>query len=191
MLSNTVRPASLYARTVGCLLVGRGLPNNHLRIRVCLLTAASDSLRRHTKLHLEPPSEDPVDRVARACDLCHVLKCKCDRNNPCTACARRGRQCTFDRFPNENVAVTRSSSVKSESGTDTKVHDMIKFFSFFFFFLGCVCSDCNRGEGNAGALTLVRITWMWTLQLSTKYHSHHPQHHQQQKQEKYQSTIFE
>lgn len=56
----------------------------------------SDTLRRHTKIHLKP-DESVAPRVARACDRCHAQKSKCDGASPCGICARKGLKCSFQR----------------------------------------------------------------------------------------------
>lgn len=69
----------------------------------------SDSLRRHEKTHTKN-SVKPVPKVSKACDRCNALKTRCDKGNPCTICAKRGLQCTFDRsFKRES----RSASILS------------------------------------------------------------------------------
>ncbi|KAL2864395.1 Zn(II)2Cys6 transcription factor [Aspergillus lucknowensis] len=56
----------------------------------------SDTLRRHAQLHRRE-HEESTPRAARACDRCHASKTRCDGQEPCRVCSRRGLRCTFNR----------------------------------------------------------------------------------------------
>jgi uncharacterized Zn finger protein (UPF0148 family) len=66
----------------------------------------SDTLRRHTKIHLKV-DEPSVPRASRACDRCHAQKSRCDGDFPCGVCSRKGVPCSFDRGASEAAGERR------------------------------------------------------------------------------------
>lgn len=53
----------------------------------------SDSLQRHVVKHGAAFKQVPSGRAKGACSNCQVSKLKCDRNNPCSSCVKKGVQC--------------------------------------------------------------------------------------------------
>ncbi|KAH8700609.1 hypothetical protein BGW36DRAFT_132549 [Talaromyces proteolyticus] len=87
----------------------------------------SDTLRRHKKIHLKP--DEPVARVARACDRCHAQKSKCDGHIPCGICARKGLKCSFEREIETGNTATyqKSHGYHPYSGGSDRARKQISF----------------------------------------------------------------
>lgn len=55
----------------------------------------SDSLQRHLARHGDVFKPTPSGRSKRACLSCRAGKIKCDGNDRCTTCAKRGVECKY------------------------------------------------------------------------------------------------
>lgn len=60
----------------------------------CLLLR-SDSLLRHLSRHGDTFKPNPSGRSKRACISCHAGKIKCDGNQRCSKCLKRGIECRY------------------------------------------------------------------------------------------------
>ncbi|KAJ7124976.1 fungal-specific transcription factor domain-containing protein [Mycena epipterygia] len=80
----------------------------------------SDLLARHRK-SCEDPSRTPR---LRSCILCTESKVKCDRNDPCSRCKSKGRDCVFPLAPRKKTPPVSTPSESSpmastSTGLDT------------------------------------------------------------------------
>ncbi|KAF8170280.1 hypothetical protein K438DRAFT_1729871 [Mycena galopus ATCC 62051] len=73
----------------------------------------SDLLARHRK-HCEDPSRPTR---LRSCILCTESKVKCDRNDPCSRCKSKGRDCSFSVPPRKKPSPDESIGAPSGSTT--------------------------------------------------------------------------
>ena len=71
-----------------------------------MLTRSSDVLRKHMKTcsvrinqGLKMPSIGCPGKKVRACDQCAGTKKACDSGRPCSRCAVKRRECTYERLP--------------------------------------------------------------------------------------------
>jgi Fungal Zn(2)-Cys(6) binuclear cluster domain len=57
----------------------------------------SDSLQRHIARHGESFKPSPSGRSKRACAACHASKTKCDGNETCSRCTKKGIECVYEK----------------------------------------------------------------------------------------------
>ncbi|KAL5337511.1 hypothetical protein BJX70DRAFT_409198 [Aspergillus crustosus] len=76
----------------------------------------ADSLRRHQQLHSREQQGQSLPRTTKACDQCHASKTRCNGQDPCNACSRRGVACQFNRESKRAAGRNPDSTV---SGSDT------------------------------------------------------------------------
>ncbi|TVY43912.1 hypothetical protein LOCC1_G003520 [Lachnellula occidentalis] len=76
----------------------------------------SDSLQRHVIRHGATFAHIPLGRAKRACFNCRVSKLKCDRNNPCFSCVKKGVQCKF-QHDGDIQRPSRDASSSTAPGT--------------------------------------------------------------------------
>ena len=57
----------------------------------------SDSLQRHIAKHGDAFKPSPSGRSRRACIACHASKTKCDGNESCSKCVKRGLDCIYEQ----------------------------------------------------------------------------------------------
>jgi hypothetical protein len=60
-----------------------------------LLILSSDSLLRHLAKHGNVFKPNPSGRSKRACITCHAGKTKCDGNEKCSTCLKKGLECRY------------------------------------------------------------------------------------------------
>jgi len=73
----------------------------------------SDSLQRHMIRHGNLPT--PSGRSKRACVTCHASKIKCDGDQSCSRCLKKGVKCIYDQQdpPLQREALVEKSSEES------------------------------------------------------------------------------
>lgn len=77
-----------------------------------LTSFSSDSLQRHLARHGDVFKPTPSGRSKRACISCRAGKIKCDGNDRCATCVKRGVEC---KYRQEDQPVTTESQRRTES----------------------------------------------------------------------------
>ncbi|RFU31746.1 hypothetical protein B7463_g4610, partial [Scytalidium lignicola] len=81
-----------------------------------IYSSACDSLQRHMTKHGAKFTPNSAGRSKRACLACRVGKVKCDGNDNCGRCLKKGVECKYRQQDNvEDAADSRSSSNERES----------------------------------------------------------------------------
>jgi hypothetical protein len=84
-----------------------------------LIILFSDSLQRHLLIHGESYKPSPSGRSKRACAACHHSKIKCDGNQRCSKCIKKGIECVYDQSAPDPQVVVSAINVPS-NGWDGK-----------------------------------------------------------------------
>ncbi|CAL3970269.1 unnamed protein product [Diplocarpon coronariae] len=89
-------------------------PENLLLCQVCKREFnRNDSLQRHlVQIHGDAYKPGPSGRSKRACISCRTLKTKCDGNDHCTTCKKKGIEC---RYRPENQIVDGQSPAEQQT----------------------------------------------------------------------------
>ncbi|TVY45971.1 hypothetical protein LSUB1_G000223 [Lachnellula subtilissima] len=81
----------------------------------------SDSLQRHVVKHGAAFKQIPSGRAKRTCFTCRVSKLKCDKNDPCFSCVKKGVQCKF-QHDGDNHRPSRDASSSTAPGTSQSLN---------------------------------------------------------------------
>jgi Fungal Zn(2)-Cys(6) binuclear cluster domain/Fungal specific transcription factor domain len=92
-------------------------------MKYSLLIYNSDSLLRHLAKHGNVFKPNPSGRSKRACITCHAGKIKCDGNEKCSTCLKKGLECKYraqDEIQSLGPPIERGEQVDCQTSTSAK-----------------------------------------------------------------------